>query len=252
MKIPIVCGVIERRLLLNYHVDPAVLARQLPPPFRPQLHGGWGLAGICLIRLRGVRPRGWPAWLGFSSENAAHRVAVEWDDHGTVRQGVFVRRRDSNSRLNALLGGRFFPGAHAHARFEVAESEDRIAVAVVSDDGGTDLAVTAQIAGDLGTNSCFASLADAALFFQSGSIGYSATATRGRFDGLRLNCHRWQVEPLAITTVRSNWFDNQAVFPAGSIAWDCGLLMRNIEHEWHGLPDLRATSLDVPLSTCAV
>ena len=43
MKIPIVCGVIERRLLLNYHVDPAVLARQLPPPFRPQLHGGWGV-----------------------------------------------------------------------------------------------------------------------------------------------------------------------------------------------------------------
>src|SRR5688572_22191214 len=104
MKIPVLRGLIERRILVNYRVDPGVLAPLLPAPFRPRLVGGFGMAGICLIRLRGVRPRLFPSWLGISSENAAHRVAVEWDEGGVVREGVYVRRRDTDSRLNALAG----------------------------------------------------------------------------------------------------------------------------------------------------
>ena len=73
------------------------------------------MVGICLIRLKKVRPTSFPSWLGISSENAAHRTAVEWDDHGVVREGVYVRRRDTNSWLNSLAGGRVFPGIHYHA-----------------------------------------------------------------------------------------------------------------------------------------
>src|SRR5262249_24584408 len=84
--------------------DPAVLATTLPPAFRPKLHRGRGMVGICPIRLRGVRPRLLPSWLGISSENAAHRTAVEWDEGGQVQEGVYVRRRDASSWLNALAG----------------------------------------------------------------------------------------------------------------------------------------------------
>src|SRR5687767_8524173 len=106
MRLPLIRGVIDRRILVNYRVDPAVLAPTLPPPFRPKLYQGHGMVGICLIRLRSVRPQFLPAWLGISSENAAHRAAVEWDDGGRVREGVYIRRRDTSSRLNALAGGR--------------------------------------------------------------------------------------------------------------------------------------------------
>ena len=108
MRIPVVRGVIDRRILVNYHVDPNVLATLLPAPFRPKVIHGVGMVGICLIRLKAVRPASFPSWLGISSENAAHRTAVEWDDHGEVREGVYVRRRDTNSWLNALAGGRVF------------------------------------------------------------------------------------------------------------------------------------------------
>src|SRR5205823_1046355 len=102
MRLPIIQGLIERRILVNYRVDSEVLRRILPAPFRPQLIAGFGMAGICLIRLKQIRPEYLPAWLGIRSENAAHRVAVEWDDHGDLRQGVYIFRRDTNSRLNAL------------------------------------------------------------------------------------------------------------------------------------------------------
>jgi hypothetical protein len=62
--------------------------------------------------------------MGLRSENAAHRVAVEWDEDGAIRTGVFIPRRDSSSRLNALVSGRVFPGVHHHARFHVSETED--------------------------------------------------------------------------------------------------------------------------------
>ena len=72
MRLPVVRGVIDRRILANDRVDPDVVARTLPPPFRPKLHRGYGFVGICLIRLRATRPRFLPAWLGFTSENATH------------------------------------------------------------------------------------------------------------------------------------------------------------------------------------
>jgi uncharacterized protein YqjF (DUF2071 family) len=109
MRIPVVRGVIDRRILVNYHVDPGVLAPLLPAPFRPKVHHGVGMVGICLIRLKNVRPTFLPSWLGISSENAALRTAVEWDDRGAIREGVYVRRRDTNSWLNSLAGGRLFP-----------------------------------------------------------------------------------------------------------------------------------------------
>jgi Uncharacterized conserved protein (COG2071) len=238
MKIPVVRGVIDRRILVNYHVDPSVLAPLLPAPFRPKVIHGVGMVGICLIRLKKVRPTFLPAWLGISSENAAHRTAVEWDDKGTVREGVYVRRRDTNSRLNALVGGRLFPGIHHHARFAVQESADRFEVALRSDDGVTSMLVRGRRVERLPLSSVFHSLEESSAFFQAGSLGYSATPDPSRFQGLELRCLNWRVEPLEVEAVRSSFFEDVSLFPKGSIEFDCALLMRGIEHEWHGQPDL--------------
>ena len=45
MRIPVVTGLIDRRILVNYRVDPDVIAALLPPPFRPQLFGGFAVDG---------------------------------------------------------------------------------------------------------------------------------------------------------------------------------------------------------------
>ena len=125
MKIPVIRGIIERRILVNFRVDPDALKRVLPEPFRPKLIGDVGMAGICLIRLKHIRPRFLPAFVGISSENAAHRIAVQWESGGRTQEGVYVLRRDTSSRLNSAAGGRLFPGIHHHARFDVQEQDDR-------------------------------------------------------------------------------------------------------------------------------
>jgi uncharacterized protein DUF2071 len=246
MRIPVVRGVIDRRILVNYHVDPSVLALLLPAPFRPKIVHGVGLVGICLIRLKEIRPTFLPSWLGISSENAAHRTSVEWDDGDVIREGVYVRRRDTNSRLNSLAGGRLFPGIHHHAQFTVEETSDRYSVALRSDDGVTSVFVQGRRKDNLPASSVFSSPQEASEFFESGSLGYSATPDPSRFQGLELRCHNWHVEPLEVEEVRSSFFEDETFFPKGSIEFDCALLMRGIKHEWHGRSDLCCGASDRP------
>jgi hypothetical protein len=231
--------VIDRRILVNYRVDPVALSKILPPPFRPKLIHGYGVGGICLIRLQQLRPKWMPAGLGLSSENAAHRIAVEWDDeHGSPREGVYIPRRDSDSRLNALAGGRIVPGIHHHATFIASESIDHFAIDLRSDDGATRVSVGARLAGALPATSIFQSLDEASRFFEAGSLGYSATDDPNRFDGLSLHCEKWKVEPLDVRSVQSSFFNDPSRFPSGAATFDCALLMRGISHEWHAEKDL--------------
>ena len=239
MRIPAVRGVIDRRILANFRIDADVLARTLPRPFRPKIvQSGLGMGGICLIRLIDVRPSALPVPWGIRSENAAHRFAVEWDVDGRVREGVFIPRRDTDSRLNALAGGLVFPGVHHRAHFHVDESADSFRVTLVSHDEDTRVHVEGRIARALPETSVFASLGEASAFFERGSLGYSATPDRDRFDGLELACTNWHVEALDVTEVSSSYFEDLERFPKGSVEFDCGLLMRDIDHEWRGHDDL--------------
>ncbi|MDA0659538.1 MAG: DUF2071 domain-containing protein [Planctomycetota bacterium] len=233
MHLPVIRGTIDRRILLNYRVDPKILADLLPAPFRPLTIDGCGIAGICLIRLRQIRPRFLPRFAGITSENAAHRIAVQWNTNGHIKTGVFIPRRDTSSLLNALAGGRIFPGEHHRARFEVHEDASHFRVGLQSHDGSVRLTVDAEATSGFPSTSIFPSLEDASRFFESGSMGYSPRSSNGGFDCLELRARNWRVSPLAIHHVESSFFDDRTIFPRGAIALDNALLMLNIDHEWH-------------------
>ncbi len=240
MKIPAIQGLIRRRILVNFRVAPEMMQAQLPGRFRPKLHNGFAIAGICLIRLEQIRPHGMPAALGISSENAAHRVAVEWkDEEGQTREGVYIPRRDTNSRLNQLAGGRIFPGEHHAAKFEVEDDGEVIEFAMHSQDGEAAVELSGRTGARLPDGSVFKTLTEASEFFRAGSLGYSATANGAQLDGLRLETKTWQVKPLEIERVYSSWFADINKFPKGSADFDCALIMRDVEHEWHSAPCLR-------------
>lgn len=249
MQFPIIRGLIDRRILVNYRVDPNVLAELLPAPFQPKIVRGYGVAGVCLIRLKQIRPRFLPAAIGIGSENAAHRIAVEWEQDGAVREGVFIPRRDTSSCLNSWAGGRIFPGQHHHAHFQVHEEGNRVSLALTSDDGQTHVAIEGRTGDELPANSVFRTREEASDFFQRGSLGYSVSDEAGKFDGLELRCRTWSLAPLTVEHALSSFFDDSTIFPAGSARFESAFLMRKIEHEWHARAPLFSTSEKVPLST---
>lgn len=134
MKIPTVHGLIDRRILINFTVDPVIVSKIVPAPFRPKVHKNKAIVGICLIRFKKLRPKGFPEFIGISSENGAHRIAVEWDEESEIKEGVYIPRRDTSLRLNTLLGGRIFPGKHYLAKFNVEELEGNYHVDFTSSD----------------------------------------------------------------------------------------------------------------------
>jgi hypothetical protein len=240
MRTPTILATIERRILVNYRVDPDALSAVLPQPFRPALVGEYGIAGICLIRLGGIRPAGLPAAMGVTSENAAHRVAVEWDtDDGPVG-GVYIPRRDTSSRLGALLGGRVFPGWQHRARFQVDEGDGCYRVEVSSHDGDVRIAVAAHRAEAVMSNSVFGSLDQASGFFRCAPLGYAATPKAGIFDGVALTAEGWTIEPLELDELRSSFFDDRDRFPVGSATPDSAFLMAGLDTSWRAQPALSA------------
>ena len=243
MKLPLLRSLIRRRLLVNFRVSRQVIQRLLPAPFRPQLVEGQAIAGVCLIHLEHVRP----AFLGnlpfgIHSQNAAHRIAVEWDDaEGALQRGVFITRRDTGSRLVSLAGGRLFPGSHHRARFEVREDERSLELTMASDDG-IEIGLRGATADALPAGSCFASLAESSAFFEAGALGYSPARRPGKIEGFRLETPEWKVSPFALEEVHASFYEDATTFPSGSVTFDHALVMRNADSHWRTVPDLSLDS----------
>ena len=72
-----------------------------------------------------------------------------------------------------------------------------------------------------------------------------AWRAKERFDGLELRSFSWHVAPLTVERVESSFFEDRALFPPGSVRFDCALLMRGIGHEWHGRGSLSAKAATV-------
>jgi hypothetical protein len=238
MRTPRMVSAIERRLLVNYRTDPEVTARLLPAPLRPRIVDGWAVAGICLIRLSGVRPAAIAAPFGLRSENAAHRIAVEWDTPDGVERGVYIPRRDSGSRLVTWAGGRIFPGRHHRCRFDVRETTDELRITVNGHDDGVRAEAHVRTAATLSGSRLFTGTDQASEFFRCGGAGFSVTPDPARLDGVELLTDDWRVTPVELVSVRSSFFDDPVRFPPGSAFPDCGLLMRDVAATWNPLPQM--------------
>jgi len=242
MKIPTLQGIIKRRILVNYCAEPGAIQKILPKGFRPKLHKGKAIAGICLIGLEHMRPKFTPEFVGIKSENAAHRIAVLWkDENGEAREGVYIPRRDTNSFINSAIGGKLFPGEHHRANFEIAENGNKIKFSMKSEDKTASVKLTGTICENLPENSAFSSLDEASKFFEKGSLGYSATKNGADLDGISLEIKEWKVEALDLDFVESSFYDDETIFPKDSIEFDHALIMQNIEHEWHSVPSFDLT-----------
>jgi hypothetical protein len=232
-------AVVARRVLVNYRVDLAIARRLVPAPLEPLEHRGSALAGISLVRLVELRPRGLGPLVGLTIENLAHRIAVTAP--GGRRKprnlGTYVFRRDTESRLVAAIGSPLFAGANRRASFEVEEDLARLRIAVTTADGGGDTRIGIEWGASFAATCAFSSLGEVQEFFGACELGYSG----GVRSPVRLRPTAWALEPVRVLETRSRFFEDAATFPEGTAELDAVVGMRSQAPEWvevRALPEI--------------
>ncbi len=193
-------------MLVNYRADRETLDSLVPEPFRAvEVDEGEGIGGVCLMRINDARLGSLPTAFGVSSENATHRIAVEWEDDGTKRRGVFVPCRHTSSRLAAAASGRLVPGEQERAEFRVRERFDEYEVRVESDTEY--FRVKARESDEMPESSVFDSFDEAEEFFRNETVGYAACGTGIEGVELCFDDSEWEMRPLEIVEARSSFFE---------------------------------------------
>ena len=231
-------GMIARRILLNYWLDPEMARKLVPEPLEPTLVNGFAVAGICLIRLEQMRPHGLPASLGIESENMAHRIAVRYPSDGAMKEGVYILRRDTDSLFASRLGGLLFPGTFRDAEFRIAEDEDALDLEVLTEDGSADVRFRAALGASWNWTLLFARLTDVTRFFERADCGFESARGGDTLEGMRLHQQRWEMTPVALDGLHSAFYADEQRFPRGSVGFDSAVIMRGIPHYWQALDSL--------------
>lgn len=157
---------------------------------------------------------------------------MERDHNGETKPGVYIPRRDTNSRVVAAAGGPVFPGLHHRSQFDVTENRDQILISLRSSDDQVRVDVEAQPTDRL-ESQLFGTTEAAVQFFKQGSVGWSPSSA-GTLDQVRLVSDRWTAEPLNVLRVVSTLFDDPDQFPADRRSFDSALLMANLQAIWIG------------------
>ena len=235
MQLPVIRGVIDRRILVNYRVDPGVLAALLPAPFRPKLVAASGMVGRLPDPPEArCGPRFLPPLAGDLLRERRPPRRRRMGRGGRRREGVFVPRRDTDSRLNRLGGRAALPrrplttpaftvrGDGRPLPRRPPQRRRRTSLSVV---GG----VNAAVAGGVGLRLARGGLR----LLRGGLAGVLRDAPARPARGAGAAAPRWRVEPLAGRAGGVQLLRGPVALPAGVGRVRLALLMRGIDHEWH-------------------
>ena len=181
MRIPTIRGLIDRRVLVNFRVESNALAKILPAPFRPQLVDGFGIAGICLIRLTQIRPKFFPAIVS-GSRRRMRPIALP---SSGMRPMAFAQASIFPGEILPLCSMRLwvvrlFPGIHHRARFDVRETEDEYHIAMHSLDGSAHVRVDGHTTTQLPDDSIFSTVRRCLRFFRGRIVRVLSQQFRAR------------------------------------------------------------------------
>jgi hypothetical protein len=130
--------------------------------------------------------------------------------------------------------------------FQVSENQNHLAMSVTSDDGKADVRFSAHVLGEWRHTPSFGSFEEVSEFFRKGDCGLSCSLHGDELEGLQLKMLKWEMVPVEIESQHCEFYSDSRRFAAGSLEFDCGLLMRGLPHEWHQLNDIPELAVNEP------
>ena len=98
-------GVVRRRFLVSYAVEPSLLSTKVPPGAELSTHNGFAWVSACFVDLADMRPSFVPKGLGSRFYYLIHRTRARLPyPDGSLRESVLVLEANMNKTFLALLG----------------------------------------------------------------------------------------------------------------------------------------------------
>lgn len=92
---------------INYAVDPAMVAKMLPPPLEPEVFHGSAWIQVLMSSLRDMRPQGLPSLFGVCFYQVSYRAAVTYGSRdGTRKRGGYFVRSETNHPVMRAVGNK--------------------------------------------------------------------------------------------------------------------------------------------------
>jgi len=221
--------------LVNFLMDPATLARVLPPPLEPDLAGGRAFLSVVIADMDRMRPAFLPAVCGVTYRQVVYRAVVRCGPE----RGVHFLCSDADNRLMVFMGNllSFFSFHEARIIGGRSGRKHHIDLATAPD-GHANIHASFDLASASRTvpaGSVFPSFDEAQAFLVELYAAFHPQAGESAVSTVRIKRGAWHISFVDAPRARFAFMDGSAAFPAGSTRVDSVMYVEDIEYSWQTL-----------------
>jgi uncharacterized protein YqjF (DUF2071 family) len=133
----------DRVVAVSFAFPVTVLAALVPPPLEIDAYEGFGFVTVALVWTRGLRPAGFPEFLGQDFFLAGYRVFSRLrDDTGRRLRGLKILRSETDQRRMVWLGNLFTRYRYRQVRLQLEHAGASTRVMTATRDGRPTLDLT--------------------------------------------------------------------------------------------------------------
>lgn len=222
-------------LVLTYAVPASVLRPLAGPSLELDTYDDWGFLAIALVATTGLRPKGFPSWMGRDFFLSGYRVFTRFVRPGkqTLR-GLRILRSDTDRRTMATLGNVFTHYGYRLADVTVATAGERLTVVVRTPNREADLDVEVELSSrpaDLPPGSPFRSMDDARKFAGPLPYTFSYDEQRGKMVVVKGLRKAWNPEPVRVDVRTASYLDGPP-FAGTDVRLANAFYLENVPYSW--------------------
>lgn len=225
----------RRSLVLTYAVPAPVLQDLIGPGLELDTYDDWGFLAIALVQTEGLRPKGFPRWLGRDFFLSGYRIFTRFARPGRrPLRGLRILRSDTDRRSMAMLGNVFTHYKFVHANVTVRATDTELRVDVRTPRREADLQVVADLArrpAPLPNGSPFRSMQDARKFAGPLPFTFSYDRELDRMVVIKGTRQTWDPQPVAVD-VREASFLEASRFTTAGVHLANAFYLENIPYAW--------------------
>ena len=133
----------ERVVAVSFAFPVEVLESLVPAGLEIDAFAGFGFVTVAMVWSRGLRPAGFPAFLGQDFFLAGYRIFTRLrDEDGRRLRGLKILRSETNKRRMVWVGNLFTDYRYRHVKVNIAHSGQETRIESFLDDGTPTMRVT--------------------------------------------------------------------------------------------------------------